>query len=328
MLNAAVLPWNQAQWRRLAGRWDNLAHALLLAGPAGLGKQQFALSLAQALLCGQPREGGEACGACKSCHLFVAGGHPDFHLLAPTEPGKSLLIDQVRALGEFMALRPHTAARKVAVITPADALNLAAANSLLKVLEEPPLGSYLLLVTAQPGLLPATIRSRCTRLRFTPPNDQAGLDWLKEQAMSPDQAGIALMLADRAPLRALGLAQGDFFAHRERLLKDIEGLSSAKADPLARAADWKKLGGEACLDWFQRLLIDLVRLRANASSAALFNPDLRARLQALGQGLHLKQLFQLLDVVSANKKAIGGPLDELLLLEEALIGWVRLVRRT
>lgn len=328
MLDAGVLPWNRAHWQRLAGRWDTLPHALLLVGPVGLGKRPFALSLAQVLLCAGPGEAGDACGTCKSCHLFGTGGHPDFHLLAPAEPGKALLIDQVRALGEFMALRPHTAARKVAVISPADALNLAAANSLLKVLEEPPLGSFLLLVSAQPGLLPATVRSRCTPVRFTPPSAGAGLDWLAEQAVPADQARIALMLADRAPLRALGLAQGDFMAQRERLLTDLEGLSGAAADPVARAADWKKLGADTCLDWFQRLLIDLLRLRARADSAVLFNPDLRARLQALGQGLHLKQLFQLLDVVSANKKAAGGPLDELLLLEEALIGWVRLIRHT
>ncbi|MFO7642692.1 MAG: DNA polymerase III subunit delta', partial [Candidatus Competibacteraceae bacterium] len=162
------LPWHEPLWRqfqqsRAAGR---LPHALLLAGPAGLGKLAFAKRLARALLCETPDVEGDACGRCRSCRLFQAGSHPDYRMEQPVEEGKAIRIDPIRELCGFLGFTAQYGGYKIALLEPADRLNLNAANSLLKTLEEPPGDCLLLLVTAHPARLPATVRSRCQKVSF------------------------------------------------------------------------------------------------------------------------------------------------------------------
>jgi len=326
-LQLQIYPWNRPQWLRLARQLDKLPHALLFSGPAGLGKNAFAMELARSLLCAQPSPTGEACGACKNCYLFAAGTHPDLFAIAPLEEGKAILIDQIRSLGEFLALRPHTAMRKVVVLAPAEVMNLHASNSLLKLLEEPPLGSYFILVCKQAARLAPTILSRCVRVEFCPPARQEGLAWVKSQALGVDQPDLLLDLADRAPLRALALAQSDFLTLRRQLIGDIEALGADKGDPVACAERWKKIGSAGCLAWLQTWVVDLIRVSMDPQTSGLLNPDAQSQLQAQTKRLHLKGLFRFLDLVSHNKSLLGNALDELLLLEETLISWVQLIRR-
>jgi DNA polymerase-3 subunit delta' len=319
-----IYPWNRPQWFRLASRLDKLPHALLFSGPAGLGKNAFAMELARTLLCAQPGPTGEACGACKNCYLFAAGTHPDLFVIAPLEQGKAIVIDQIRSLGEFSALRPHTAGRKVVVLAPAEAMNPHAANGLLKLLEEPPLGSHFILVCKQAARLAPTILSRCVRVEFCPPAREEGLAWLKSQALDADQPDLLLDLADRAPLRALALVQSDFLTLRRQLIGDIEALGTDKADPVACAERWKKIGAAGCLAWLQTWVVDLIRLSMGGQTPGLLNPDAQSQLQAYAKRLHLKELFEFLDLISRNKNLLGNALDELLLLEETLISWIQL----
>ena len=176
-MNPAPFPWQQEAWSALAGRLDRLAHALLLAGPEGLGKNAFTERLAQLLLCMAP-VAGTACGRCQSCQLLAAGSHGSAlcnrkvykntdRLLArfacairravSTAAGTAIRIDST--LIDVSHRRPLIAGRKILILSPADALNLNAANSLLKLLEEPSPDNHLLLVSAQPTRLPA-VRSR------------------------------------------------------------------------------------------------------------------------------------------------------------------------
>ncbi len=329
-------PWHDALWRGLTARRERLPHALLLQGPRGLGKAALAARLARALLCLQPAADGEACGACKSCRLFASGTHPDFVKLLPAEEGKAILVDQIRALGGFFYLRPHTAARKIAMITPAEAMNLNAANSLLKVLEEPPLGSVLLLVSSQPASLPVTVRSRCSRLDFAVPPRELTLRWFAGLADKPAQAELYLELAGGAPLLALALAEAGFLEQRERLLEDLDKLSTGADTPLACAARWKQWEAERCLSWLLGFAADVIKLAmlaaahrksgGGAGGLSLANPDARDRLQAMAERLNLSQMFGFFDIVSQARKLLSGPLDELLLLEDVLIRWSRLSR--
>jgi DNA polymerase III subunit delta' len=346
-------PWNEAKATAFLRDRQRLPHALLFAGPKGLGKNAFAAWLTQFLLCVNPSDEGNPCGHCQGCRLFAAGNHPDLHVVQPEAVYKSsgtliaqyalrylpgekskeskdssvIRIDQVRSLIENAQTRPQIAACKVMLLNPADAMNVNAANSLLKLLEEPPPDSYLLLVADRPARLPATIRSRCARLEFHTPPQETALAWLQTQNLPNGEARLLLELAGGAPLAALALAESGFLEQRTILLEDMEKLASGQGDPLACAARWKPLGAERCLLWLQGWLSDLIVTAMQVGTTRLHNPDLGSRLQAVEKRLDLKQLFEFAAGVARGRFLLGGPLDELLLLEDTLIRWTELRRR-
>ncbi len=314
-------PWHQQPWTTLLRERSRVAHALLLNGQVGLGKRQFAERVAQALLCAEPGDTADACGTCRQCRLLAAGTHPDLARVEPLEEGKVITVDQVRALTAFVTTRPHSAERKVTIICPAESMNINAANSLLKLLEEPPLGSVLILVSDRPAMLPATVRSRCQRVDFRVPTREAALSWLAGQGVAGGEAQILLNLAGGAPLQAL--AESDLLRERERLLADIEALSAREGDPVMLAARWHKLGAARCLAWLAGAVTDLIKLAmVDGQSADLINADLALRLQALGQGLNLKQLYGFADALAEARGLLASPVDNLLLLEDILIRWM------
>lgn len=317
----ARYPWQQAQWARL---WpaERLGHALLLAGLPGLGKQDFAAEAARALLCQQPEQG--ACGACKSCRLWDARIHPDLFVAEPLEPGKPIVVDRVRDLIEFLNLKPHTSARKVAIVHPAEALNVNAANSLLKALEEPPGESYLLLVAHHPERLLPTLRSRCQRLDFVAPDPAQAHSWLAERGAAAD-AALALAFAGGAPLRAQTLLEQDFPKHSRQWAGDLGALLAGRTDPVTVAARWKKAGGALVLEWMQHWLGALIRYKLGVAGDP--GPEAATELQAQSQVLDLTVLFPLADAVGEARKLTREPLDELLLLEDVLVRWVQLPKR-
>jgi len=323
---APLYPWQHGVWRALSRDFSTLAHAVLLTGQVGLGKERFAAHLAQSLLCQNPQADALACGQCQSCRLYAAGSHPDLHRIHPLEAGKAIIIDQVRALGDFLYLRPHIAARKIVLLAPAQAMNINAANGLLKMLEEPPAASHFILVSSQPTKLSATVRSRCSAVALRAPPRAEALAWLQAQPDAPPQAELLLELAGGAPLAALALGQNNFIAQRAQWMDDIEALVGRGADPVGCAARWKTAGAERGLGWLQGWVSDLIKIALDPSPPQLFNPDARTRLQALQNRLHLKRLFGFFECVSESRNLLGGPLDELLLLEDVLIQWTRLPR--
>lgn len=318
-------PWNRPQADRLMAAPQRLPHALLLTGPAGLGKQVFALHLAQWLLCAQSTPAG-ACGHCHGCRLYGVGNHPDLARIQPAEDGKAILVDQIRTLGEFLHLTPHIAAHKVVVLAPAEAMNLNAANALLKLLEEPPAGSYLILVSTQASRLPTTLRSRCSRLEFHSPVRDQGVAWLQTQGSNVEDAQLLLDLAQGAPLRALELAHSNYLQQRLQLMDDVQALSTGQIGALACAARWKTLGTGLCLAWLEGWVGSLIKLMMAPQENSRMDAVATERLQALQKQLNLRHLFQFLERVVESKNLLGGPLDELLLLEDLLIRWTRLTR--
>jgi DNA polymerase-3 subunit delta' len=199
-------------------------------------------------------------------------------------------------------------------------MNLNAANSLLKVLEEPPAGSFLVLVTSQRARLPATIRSRCTHILFSVPERVQALTWLKSSG--GDQQGIDLLLeqASGAPLLAAEYARNGLLAQREQFLRDVAALRAGRETPLACAARWKGQGA-AALTWLYGFAADLIRIALVGDQVGLTNPDQFSQLQILGKSINLNELYVFLDAVSEAKNLLTGPLDELLLLEDILIRW-------
>jgi len=346
-------PWNKAKAASFVHDRKRLPHAMLFAGPKGLGKNALATWLAQFLFCADPSAEGAACGHCQGCRLFAAGSHPDLHVVQPEAIYKSsdtlmaqyalryppaekskeskdsvmIRIDQIRSLIEAAQTRPQIGACTVMLLSPADSMNVNAANSLLKLLEEPPADSYLILVADRPARLPATINSRCAHMEFRVPPAEDALAWLQTQELSDANARVLLDLAGGAPLAALTLAESGFLDQRKVLLVDLEKLASGQDDPLACAMRWKPLGAERCLLWLQGWLSDLIVTAMQAGAARLHNPDLGSHLQAIEKRLDLKQLFLFSDGVARGRSLLGGPLDEQLLLEDMLIRWTELCRR-
>ncbi len=238
----APYPWQTERWQVLwqAHRRQRLAHALLLCGPEGIGVGDFALALAQGLLCSSPTASGLACKACQSCVLFRAGSHPDLFSLGPQPPSKFIRIEQVRDVIGFASLTSQ-AASKVVLIDPAQAMNAHAANALLKTLEEPPRGSLFLLVTDRPAALPVTLRSRCQRSDFAPPARAEALDWLCAQGADAARVEPLLALSGNRPLLALERIENGYLGTRAALLQDLEGLARQRVDPLDIADRWAKL---------------------------------------------------------------------------------------
>jgi len=242
---SALLPWHQTSWQQLLQqRHDQrLAHAYLLAGSEGCGKLQFARSLAAALLCRKTQGPlAQACGQCKSCLLWQAGNHPDLLQAEPEAKGKMIKIDQVRQIGEFVQqTASHRNSLRVIILSPAEALGTAAANALLKNLEEPPGRSLFLLISHVPGALLPTIRSRCQLLPMPQPDADAARHWLQAQLPDTPSADAAWALAPQQPLRALQLWQQGVPALSEKLEALTERLREPNADIVAMATE---LGGQ------------------------------------------------------------------------------------
>ena len=201
--NAEIYPWLSGHWSFFMQRLetDKLAHALMIEGPSGVGKTNLARAMIARLLCreDQPR----ACGHCRSCQLLGSGAHPDYFDLQPEEDSKVIKVDQVRALIGKLDLTTSISERKVAYIHPADVMNGASANALLKSLEEPAGNTVLILVSDNPGRLPVTIRSRCQSISINQPDAGLVQDWLEKTSGSPrEQVRAALQAAGGSPLRA------------------------------------------------------------------------------------------------------------------------------
>lgn len=302
---SAPLPWHQEVWARFNQQLadGNLPHALVLAGTAGSGKARLALALARLLLCHAP-SGGLNCGKCHSCELSAGGSHGDFRWLQPEEKSRAIKIDQVRSVVNFTTKTASFGARKVVVLAPADAMNTNAANGLLKSLEEPSPGTFLLLVCDQLHGLPATIRSRCQIIKLPVPSLESSRNWLDQATGDSNESEKLLELADGMPMLAESMYQ---HADAEKLIAvrlACRGLVSGKLG----TAEAASMLAEAPMD-------EALEQMAKTIRRALKKLD---RL-SLNSG-HGRSLYGLLDEVSKIQRAVrGGANPNRQLLTEVLL---------
>lgn len=324
-----IFPWQESLWEQVAERLknDTLPHALLLEGQKGMGKSTFAHHLAAMALCQNSQASG-ACGECKSCTLLQARTHPDFFHLEPVESGKQIRIDAVRELIEFMNLSCHYGNHKVAVIEPADAMNTASANSLLKTLEEPSPGALLILVTAHPSRLPITIRSRCQRISFLPPAEEQVSGWLSsELSASREEQTNLLAIAHGGPLYARELAQDEMMQARQALFQDILEVLRRKMTIMAFSARYQNDLSRQVLEWILSWLQDLARLCVSSEQARLVNPDVAQDLRRLAKVLDLQSIFKLQEKLYDFMRFHGTVnLNAQMVLEDIMINWLSALR--
>jgi DNA polymerase-3 subunit delta' len=315
-------PWLERVWGRLidAHRQSRLPHALLLTGHPGMGKAVLADDLARFLLCERPVGGAAACRKCTGCTLFAAGSHPDYFRIAPADDSRAIRIDQVRELAEGLALTSHGNGYKVAVLKPADALNINAANGLLKTLEEPTDNTVLVLVSGQPARLPATIRSRCQEVRLKAPDRELTTRWLASQVsgVSPE---VYLALANGAPLQALQLAQEHAVEERQQRFRALLAIREGREDPLAVAADWATDADLKGLRWMRQWLMDMLKIRLTGQVQGIHGIDLLDGLSMLAQKLDSRVVFGQLDGINGMLRLADSTLNRQMMMEDILLAW-------
>jgi DNA polymerase-3 subunit delta' len=277
---------------------DRLPPALLLAGPAGVGKRTTAIALAQAINCLNPRTADglerDACGTCAACRRIERGVHPDVIVIEPGDTG-SIKIEPVRDVIDRANYRPFEGRRRVVIIDEADALGEAAQSALLKTLEEPPSASVFVLVSSMPDALLPTVRSRCPRLRFGELSVAEVAEALtRDHGYSDADARAAAVDADGSVSRALEAATADRTGARESARRVLEQ-SARLSDPARRIELAKTLTPAkgtpameraqlaASLRALASLLRDLGLLAVRGDAGALANADLAPQLQTLSR---------------------------------------------
>lgn len=325
MSDGLTFPWHAPAWNQAWAALDRGAHALLIAGAQGVGTSEFATELAAARLCHQRIGRATACGRCESCHWLAVSTHPDLSVVEPvvdedaqteraagTARSKPISVDQIRAMTEALGLTAHRPAGKVVIVRPADALNVAASNALLKSLEEPPSGVLFLLVSDRPAWLLPTVRSRCQMVfvRLRDPQDAAR--WLGTQNTA--EPALELALSGGAPLQAKALADDAGWKRRRELLLAL--LDSA-ADPVHVAERYRELAPGLTLSWLQRLTYDLAS--AMLCGHVRYNIDLRSEIESTARRANAIAITRLHRKFVALQRIVNHPLNARLLLEQMFI---------
>ena len=325
----AQYPWLAPYSESLAAVLEQgrFPHALLLSGQPGMGRAALAESVARMLLCERPSEDHSPCGACPGCVQFEAGTHADYFHLHPEVDEKTgkestvIKVDQIRALSEKLSLSSHRGGYKVAVLNPAEAMNLNAANSLLKTLEEPSDNTVLVLVCVHPAHLPATIRSRCQQIRIAAPEREAARSWLAGQLPEEDPE-IYLQLANGAPLAALAQAREGSIAARQEHFGALLAILDGRTSPLAVAQAWSKDENLQGIHWLRDWLMDLLRIHMTGQTGDVRSVDLVDGLARLAQRLDSRVLFDQLGQINRTLRlTAASSLNRQLMTEDILLAW-------
>ena len=319
-------PWQTQPLETLLAQvgTGKLPHAILITGAEGIGKLNFALAFVQRIFCKQAM-GTSPCGTCDACHMFNVATHPDIKRIAPPEGKQAILVDQIRELIEYVSLTPHSAPKKVAVIEQAELLNVNAANSLLKTLEEPPASSMLILVTHRPDRLLPTILSRCQTMLFATPDENQAREWLSSKIENQDDISALLALSGGAPLKALSYSENSMLEKRNKLFSEMEDLSIGKKNPIEIAKSWFKNDLDLAVNCLTSWVTDMVRLKASESMDNISNPDLKVSLLKLVKTAELKNLldyYQSLGKVNQLKKS---NINSQMILEDLLVEWKNII---
>ena len=263
---------------------ENFPHAVIFSGEEGIGKRLAAEICAAAMLCENPVDG-SPCGACENCHLVAAKTHPDFYIVEAeeTKTTRNIKIGQIREMQNEVSLRPINSSRRVVIIDGAELMNKAAANCLLKTIEEPPSRTIFILLTANRSSLLMTIRSRCMTINFDKLTAEQIRDALITQGVNESEAARLSIIAGGSFGRALKLKDSGGAKLREAALDTLEKifrneLSNEEIFKFgAQTTDWSREKFSDFLTHVQKILRDV----CFAEILEPRNPDLLPRLSEI-----------------------------------------------
>jgi len=343
----ACLPWHREAWSRLADPASSLHHGMILSGISGIGKREFAVALAQRILCSEVNDS-LPCGTCQNCKLFNAGTHPDFHVICSeseavegrikhisqysdryqdivarekkANPSLVIPVDQIRTLIERSYQSSHISESRVALILPADRMNTNAANALLKLLEEPPAGAFFLLVSDQPGLLPATIRSRCVNESLAAPNLNQAREWILDRIKDADPTELMTNVS-AGPIDIVRDYQDGVLQLQLGNIKCIDELMRGQLDPVELAAQMTKQDVVSLLNWIHRVVFDLIKWKL-----AGYVPAWSGQSSLNIERVSAEKLDKLYDKLAHYRRMARDQLNLQLALEEIFISFQQAAR--
>ncbi|HET6846362.1 MAG TPA: DNA polymerase III subunit delta' [Anaerolineales bacterium] len=301
-------------------------HAYLITGPRGVGRRTLGLRFAQALNCTSPISPGEPCGVCDDCRRILDLKHPDLTTIEAENEGGTLKVEQVRELRRIIVLRPFQASHRVAMLLRFQEAHDAAANALLKTLEEAPSYAVLILTAeSSEGLLP-TIVSRCEVLRLHPVPANRIQRLLEQRGADSERARLLAHISDGRPGAALDLlADPDALTFRDERLNDLRGLlTSSRAQKFAYAD--RLSGNKAAMR--QVLMIWLsfwrdVLWRVGGAKTDIANVDRQADVETLAGKLDLARARQLVADHDRALRRLDANVNARLLAEVLLLDWPR-----
>lgn len=316
--NSQVYPWQKQVWDNLTLRFPKMGHGLLFYGKSGSGKHAFAQHFLAWVLCLNKQNNG-ACGECSSCQWLKSDTHPNLVHITTDEDNKKqnakIKIEKIRDLQPFV--QQTVEGWRVIVIEPAEALNIASSNALLKTLEEPGDRVLIILLADHYLKLPATVRSRLQHFALDRISPEQGHAYLAEHLPDVDQANMALLmgLSNDMPLQAIDVAKSEWFKRRADFLQDWQKLVLQKSMPLQLATKWnKELVFADFIKMFEYLLSDLICVKLNQS---IKNIDLDVGVTA--EQYSLEQLFALYAEIQQNKQLLAQNVQSNLIVDQIFI---------
>ncbi|MCU4491138.1 DNA polymerase III subunit delta' [Acinetobacter guillouiae] len=316
--NSQVYPWQQQTWETLTGRFPKLGHGLLFYGKKGCGKHAFTQHFLSWVLCLNKTPQG-ACGECASCQWLKSDTHPNYVNITTDEENKKqnakIKIEKIRDLLPFV--QQTVDGWRVIVIEPAEALNIASANALLKTLEEPGDRVQIILLAEHYLKLPATIRSRLQHFAMDRISPTLSEKYLQQHLPAEMHSKINLLmnLSNNMPLQALALAELDWLNRRGEFLQDWQKLVSQKSMPLQFASKWnKELSFYDFLQMFEYLLSDIICVKLNQ---VVKNSDLQ--LDELAAQYQLQSLFSIYEDLQQSKLKVDQNVQTNLIIDQLSI---------
>lgn len=326
-LITGLLPWHRDAWQFVQAQLEagQFAHAILISAGADTGKRQFALMLAQRILCRSPSQG-FACGVCVSCKLNAAGTNPDLLLVAPEEKSKFIKVEQIRELKRFIETSSHALGKRIIVLDTAENLNVSGANALLKSLEEPPADVLFLLLSDRPRSVLATIASRCLPLKLPSPDKQQALAWLQTQLPQSKSGRLeyALDFTQGRPMAALDVLGSDQGIEQEELGTAL--MKTLRHEELASrtAGRYHKTHAVELLEILAYWLSSLAKFQVTGNPRLLKGDRLQEAAAVLGRTrpddeLLARRLLELYQQVSQAQTQLGASNPNVQLLLEDLL---------